>query len=72
MKENDKIGPWTKWGHPQTKKMFFGQTLTVVLFYICAKQKVFIMLRDHFNMTSSWLGGWVVWKCSFPDDHDDK
>ena len=23
-------------------------------------------------MTSSWLGGRTVWKCSFPDDNDDK
>ena len=30
------------------------------------------LIRDHFNMTSSWLGRWVVWKCSIPDDNDDK
>ena len=29
-------------------------------------------IRDHFNMTASWLGGWVVWKCSISDDNDDK
>ena len=35
-------------------------------------QLFFFLLREHFNMTSSWLGGWVVWKSSIYDDNDNK
>ena len=34
--------------------------------------KYHIRLREHFLMTLSQLGGWVVWKCSIYGDNDDK